>query len=98
MVGREKRKQGQEMGKNDRGTGSWLGVACPASPLEALWQSLTSALLSTFTRESCLLMSTKELLGFKASRQDGCWQFTALRQNGGKASVVFVIASSRTSG
>lgn len=28
--------------------------------------------------ESCLLMSTKELMGFKASRQDGCGQFMAL--------------------
>lgn len=65
MVGREKRKQGQGMGKNDRGTESWLGVACPASPLEALWQALTSGLLSTFTRSPVCFCQLKSLWALK---------------------------------
>lgn len=70
---RKRRKDGGEReeeagtgnGKNDRGTGSWLGVACPASPLEALWQALTSGLLSTFTRSPVCFCQLKSLWALK---------------------------------
>lgn len=54
--------------------GSGLSCESSRSPLAVLnlWSPFYIHM------ESCLLMSTKELMGFKASRQDGCGQFMAL--------------------
>lgn len=83
--GREKRKQGQGEGKNDRGTGSCLGVACPASPLEALRQALTSALLSTFTRSPVCLCQLKSLWALKLQGKTDAgnfWPFDRMVERG----------------
>lgn len=98
MVGREKRKQGQGQGKDHRGTGSCMGVACPASPLEALWQALTSALLSTYTRSLVCLCQLKSLWALKLQGKMDVGNLWPFDGNHGEGSVDFVIASSRTSG